>query len=91
MQSDCGEDSRGDQKPARFESARQLDARPDGRQVRYADYDRVKIQVSAKSVMELIMLEAGQGSKLKLRAEGNDAIDAVAAIQALFEKRFGQE
>jgi phosphocarrier protein len=50
-----------------------------------------KIQVSAKSVMELIMLEAGQGSKLELRAEGNDAIDAVAAIQALFEKRFGQE
>jgi phosphocarrier protein HPr len=50
-----------------------------------------KNQVSAKSVMELIMLEAGQGSKLKLRAEGDDAIDAVAAIQALFEKRFGQE
>lgn len=50
-----------------------------------------KSQVSAKSVMELIMLEAGQGSKLKLWAEGDDAIDAVAAIQALFEKRFGQE
>lgn len=50
-----------------------------------------KNQASAKSVMELIMLEAGQGSKLKLRAEGDDAIDAVAAIQALFEKRFGQE
>jgi phosphotransferase system HPr-like phosphotransfer protein len=41
--------------------------------------------------MELIMLEAGQGSKLQLWAEGDDAVDAIAAIQALFEKRFGQE
>jgi phosphotransferase system HPr-like phosphotransfer protein len=37
------------------------------------------------------MLEAGQGSKLKLWAEGEDASQAVAAIQTLFEKRFGQE
>lgn len=36
-------------------------------------------QVSARSVMELITLEAGQGSKLKLWAEGDDASEAVAS------------
>ena len=41
-------------------------------------------QVSAKSVIELIMLGAGQGSRLQLHAEGDDAGAAVTAIQALF-------
>jgi phosphocarrier protein HPr len=50
-----------------------------------------KNQVSAKSIVQLIILGAGLGSKLQLRAEGRDADEAVAAIQALFERRFGEE
>lgn len=52
---------------------------------------RGKNQVNAKSVTGLIMLGAGQGSKLKLRAEGDDANEAVTAIQSLFDQRFGEE
>ena len=50
-----------------------------------------KNQVSAKSIVQLIILGAGLGSKLFLRAEGSDADEAVAAIQALFERQFGKE
>jgi phosphocarrier protein HPr len=48
-------------------------------------------QVSAKSIVQLLILGAGLGSKLQLRAEGSDAAEAVAAIQALFERRFGED
>lgn len=50
-----------------------------------------KNQVSAKSIVQLIILGAGLGSKLQLRAEGSDADEAVVAIQALFERQFGEE
>ena len=50
-----------------------------------------KNQVSAKSIVQLLILGAGLGSKLQLRAEGNDADEALAAIQALFERRFGED
>jgi phosphocarrier protein len=50
-----------------------------------------KNQVSAKSIVQLIILGAGLGSKLHLRAEGSDADEAVAAIHALFERQFGEE
>jgi phosphocarrier protein HPr len=50
-----------------------------------------KNQVSAKSVVQLIILGAGLGSKLRVRAEGSDADEPVVAIQALFERQFGDE
>ena len=50
-----------------------------------------KNQVSAKSIVQLLILGTGLGSKLQLRAEGSDAEEAVAAIQGLFEKRFGED
>lgn len=52
---------------------------------------RGKNLVNAKSMTSLMMLGAAQGSRLKLRAEGDDARDAVKAIQALFDERFGEE
>jgi phosphocarrier protein HPr len=52
---------------------------------------RAKERVNAKSVTALMMLGAGIGTKLKLRAEGTDAREAVEAIQKLFEERFGEE
>jgi len=34
---------------------------------------------------------AAQGSKLKVRAEGADAREALKAVQTLFDDRFGEE
>jgi phosphotransferase system HPr (HPr) family protein len=52
---------------------------------------RGKNLISAKSVTGLMMLGAGQGSKLKVRVEGDDAKEALKAVQHLFENKFGEE
>jgi phosphotransferase system HPr (HPr) family protein len=48
------------------------------------------LAVDAKSVLELLMLAAECGSELTVSAEGSDAKQAVAAITALIEGRFGE-
>jgi phosphocarrier protein HPr len=52
---------------------------------------RGKNEVNAKSVTGLMMLGAGKGAKLKLRVEGDDAREALKAVEDLFEQRFGEE
>ena len=52
---------------------------------------RGKNGTNAKSVTGLMMLGAGKGAKLKVRAEGDDAREALRAVEALFEQRFGEE
>jgi len=47
--------------------------------------------INAKSMTSLMMLGAAQGSKLKLRAEGTDAKEALKAVQTLFDEKFGEE
>ncbi|HXE53736.1 MAG TPA: HPr family phosphocarrier protein [Tepidisphaeraceae bacterium] len=49
------------------------------------------IQVDGKSVMEMITLEATQGTVLHVRAEGEDAQQAVEKLGELFESKFGEE
>jgi len=46
---------------------------------------------NANSVTSLLMLGAAKGTKLKVRAEGAQARQALAAMRALFESRFGEE
>ncbi len=46
---------------------------------------------NARSVTSLLMLGAAKGAKLRVRAEGPDARQALAAVRALFENRFGEE
>jgi phosphocarrier protein HPr len=46
--------------------------------------------VDAKSVLELLMLAAECGSQLTIAADGSDAKQAVEAIVALVEGRFGE-
>ena len=41
--------------------------------------------VDGKSIMEITMLAAGKGTQLRIRAEGNDAAEAVAALAQLIE------
>ena len=46
--------------------------------------------VSARSIMGLMMLGAGKGSTLELRAEGWDAKEALEALTALVEAGFDE-
>ena len=47
--------------------------------------------VNGKSIMGLMMLAAGQGSKLRITAEGSDADKAVSEIEAIILRRFDEE
>lgn len=47
--------------------------------------------VNGKSIIGLMMLAAGPGSVLRIRASGVDAAEAVEALEALFNKKFGEE
>ncbi|MFO0840476.1 MAG: HPr family phosphocarrier protein [Phycisphaerae bacterium] len=47
-------------------------------------------QADARSPMELLMLVATQGSRLRLVAEGQDAQRVVDALAALFEAGFSE-
>src|SRR6202790_1150072 len=48
-------------------------------------------QVNGKSIMGLMMLAAGQGTKLVLSAEGADAEKGIQELELLIEKRFDEE
>jgi phosphocarrier protein len=48
-------------------------------------------RVNAKSIMGVMMLAAGKGSRVVIEAEGEDAGPAVAAIARLIADRFGEE
>lgn len=48
-------------------------------------------QVNGKSIMGLMMLAAGQGSKLRVTAEGPDAATALHDIETLVQGRFDEE
>jgi len=47
--------------------------------------------INAKSIMGLMMLAAGPGSKLLVIANGPDAEDAVKSIEELIASKFGEE
>jgi len=48
-------------------------------------------QVSGKSIMGLMMLAAGQGSKLHVVCDGADAAKAVEEIEGLILRKFDEE
>lgn len=47
--------------------------------------------VDAKSILGILLLAAGQGSRVVLRCSGEDEEAAVAALSALIAERFGEE
>ena len=47
-------------------------------------------EVNGKSIMGLMMLAAGQGSVLKLIAEGADAEEALQSLGDLVTRNFGE-
>jgi phosphocarrier protein len=74
-----------------------LHARPAAQLVRLASSFQSHIElvkdemaVNAKSIMGVMMLAAECGSTLQLRAEGDDAEAALAALAELVGKGFGE-
>jgi phosphocarrier protein len=75
-----------------------LHARPAAMFVRIASRHRAEIWVSkegeeinGKSIMGLMMLAAGQGSKLRIRCDGPDADKAMEELEELIKAGFNEE
>ena len=48
-------------------------------------------KVNGKSIMGLLMLAAGPGSRLTVHAHGHDASQALAELEQLIRRKFGEE
>src|SRR5262252_7929974 len=48
-------------------------------------------RVNGKSIMGLMMLAAGPGSKLTVSAQGQDASQALAELEILIKRKFDEE
>ena len=48
-------------------------------------------EADGKSVMQMIILAATEGTKMRIDAEGEDADEAVKKLAELFESKFGEE
>lgn len=75
-----------------------LHARPAAMFVRIATRFRSEVwvekegeNVNGKSIMGLMMLAAGQGSKLLVRCEGPDAAKALEELEELINARFNED
>ena len=75
-----------------------LHARPAAEFVKLANRFRAEVwirkddvEVSGKSIMGVMMLAAECGSMVNIRAQGDDAADAVDALAQLISNRFGEE
>lgn len=47
--------------------------------------------VNGKSIMGILMLAATKGSRITLKAEGKDEVEAIETLGRLFENKFGEE
>jgi phosphocarrier protein len=75
-----------------------LHARPAAMFVRISSKFRCEVwvakegeEVNGKSIMGLMMLAAGQGSKLHIRCEGPDADKAMEELEELIKARFNED
>jgi len=53
--------------------------------------ERGSERVNGKSIMGIMMLAAGKGLKITVTAEGEDAADAVSALEELVNGKFGED
>ena len=75
-----------------------LHARPAAMFVRIASRYRSEVwvekdgeQINGKSIMGLMMLAAGQGSKLTIRCEGPDAGKLLEELEELIQQKFNED
>ena len=47
--------------------------------------------VNGKSIMGMMMLAAGPGSKIRVRAEGHDATQAIHDLESLVRRKFDED
>ncbi len=52
---------------------------------------RDDLEVNGKSIMGVMMLAAEEGATIRVRAEGPDEAEVVAALQDLVDGKFGGE
>ena len=75
-----------------------MHARPAAMFVRIASRFRCEVwvekegeRINGKSIMGLMMLAAGQGSKLSILCEGPDAAQAMQELEALIAAKFSED
>jgi phosphocarrier protein len=85
------------EREARIVNSLGLHARPAAQIVRLAanftahiELEKDDLAVNAKSIMGVMMLAAESGSTVRIRAEGEDEAQAVAAIADLVASGFGE-
>lgn len=49
------------------------------------------VTVNGKSIMGVLMLAAARGTEILIQASGDDAKQAVAALQELIDDKFGED
>ncbi len=54
-------------------------------------FERDGHKADGKSLLSILPLACPQGTKLTIRAEGEDAREAVAALGKLIEEKFGED
>jgi phosphocarrier protein HPr len=75
-----------------------LHARPSASFVQTASRYQSDIKVErdgqvadGKSILDLMMLAAPQGSQIKIKVDGKDAQEALKALEELIERQFGED
>ncbi len=53
--------------------------------------EKDNLEVNGKSIMGILMLAASRGSKITLKAEGKDALQAIQTLGELIENKYGEE
>ena len=91
------EDARSCERAVRIQNKHGLHARPAAEFVKKAHtfgaevwVRKEDLEVNGKSIMGMMMLAAEHGSEIVIRAMGADAEDAVDALSALVDARFGE-
>jgi phosphocarrier protein HPr len=82
------------EKKFRIKNKLGIHARPAGQLVKVANLFKSSIyisrnrnEVNAKSIMGVLMLEAGFGSEIVVRIDGDDEFSALEALEQLIDKR----
>ena len=85
-------------KEVKIQNSLGLHARPATKFVQLASKFRCKVSVrkdgqtvNGKSVMGMMMLAAAKGTNIIIEANGQDAVEAVEALEGLIKERFGEE
>ena len=53
-------------------------------------FEKDEEQVNGKSIMGMMMLAAGRGSKIRVSVRGADAEQLIKDLEALFERKFDE-